>query len=332
MTKTALLALVTLLASGAAHAQDSIRWRGALPLDGRGIDAVSAAAPGTRMVRIALSGTMSCSIDGSEIDALSRFVGTLRDDATGPFVRLPRDARLISSDPASHRYVFEIPADATEGIALDIAPIAARYLITPTEARSSLIGAIEVEVLDPPVPLAGYVGLERAPASTLLPLGLIAGGVAGIPLLFGLGALVRRRRRSRPELALISRAERARAAIRRESDALGLAFVEVATSGERLFDSARAAAHHVEQLRDASRRTKDLTSTSAEERRAEIRVQQTEALARLSQIVDRLEGTAARLAAHRADHARVRNVEATVTDLASELETALSADTEAQQI
>jgi hypothetical protein len=321
------LVLLGVPAAAPAAAQDSIRWRGALPIDGRGVDAISAAMPGAGPVRVALSGTMTCSIDGSEIDALSRWVGTVRDDATGPFVRLPAGARLVSTDPVAHRYVFELPEGTVAPVALDITPIASRYLITPSEARSSLTGAIEIEVLDPP-PLAGMAGLAGPPAAaSMLPLALVAGGMAGLPIVLAFGAWRRRRQRAHPEKALLARAERARSSIRRESDALGLAFVEVATQGERLLDTARAAVHHLEQARAAARRTAHLES--AADRRAEIVAQQADALARLEQIVRRLEDTAGRLAAHRAAHARVKNLDSTVSDLAGELETALSADTEA---
>src|SRR5207244_11998222 len=146
-------------------------------------------------MRLVLTGTVSSTIDGSLIDAFGRDLASARY-ADGPYVLLPPGARVVDSDATRHRYVVEIPRTGWMPIAFTIAPLASARLVPMDEAKESLTGAIEVAVVDPPLPLPLAAVQEKIGP----PWRLVAGG-AGLALMFGVWITVRRRA-NRPEAVL----------------------------------------------------------------------------------------------------------------------------------
>ncbi|MBX3270574.1 MAG: hypothetical protein KF729_09950 [Sandaracinaceae bacterium] len=330
MTRAGLaFALAVALPLGAA-AQWTATERFALPLDGTPIALDAIAAPHeARAVRVRLSGTVTFGYDGSELDAMGRTVAGVRDDTAGPFVALPPGSVLVEGDPETHRYVFDVPRSEHMSLRFDALRLATRHLLTLSEARGHLVGAIEVEHLAPPAPpppppSAATLALREAEGVPAL---AWAGGGAGVLLLFGLGAVAARRRRD-PIRALVRRAATARAAIGREVLALGPAFDPVAASAERLVEVARQHAAHHGSLEAAIARTRAMASSAAGARRATLSTKRAEVRARLAAVVARLEETATELAGRNADSARARGVDALVAELGADLDAAVAAEEE----
>ncbi|MCA9608972.1 MAG: hypothetical protein KC619_25400 [Myxococcales bacterium] len=319
-----LAALVPLGAS--AQGEWTAAQRVALPLDGAPIDVGGMAASHEDTVRLRLSGSVSFNYDGSEIDALGRTVSGTRDVTAGPFVVLPPGSVVVESDPAVHRYVVDVPRTAVMEVRFNAMGLATQHLLTLSEARAQLVGAIEVEHLVPPPPPPSVPAqvVERAEGVPAL---AWAGGGAGLLFLAGLGFLFGRRRKD-PIRALVRRAETARAAIGREVVALGPAFDPVAASSERLVEVVRQHAAHHASIEAALARTASMSSESAGARRMSLSAKRGEVRAKLESVVGRLEETATELAGRNADTARARGVDALVAELAMDLDAAVSAEEE----
>jgi hypothetical protein len=314
------LAFVLALAPLAARADWTVAHRAPLPVDGTPIDLAAIAGPDEDPVRIELTGSYSFLVDGSEIDALSRTASGVRDVSAG-FVRLPAGARVIASDETAHRYTIEVPRAASMPIALDATPLAMRYLITAREARANLQGSIELAHLapPPPPPPASEVAIEAASSFPWIGWASIA---AGLAIILGAFALGMSRRRD-PVHALVRRADRARAAIGRECAALGPAFDPVFTSADRIADAAARTATHHRAQRAALARTADLRGGDSD--RAHIAERAQASFESLRDLVQRLEGIAARLAGQTAETLRANDVDSLVDELGSDLEIALEA-------
>ncbi|MDQ3035981.1 MAG: hypothetical protein M3Y87_26490, partial [Myxococcota bacterium] len=208
------LALAVGAVAAGASAQDREHVLGSVRLDAWEAADLSWYAPaqGSTTVRVLVRGSMTCALDGAEIDAM-RITTTSRVlDAATPVV-FPPGARFVEQRGA-HAYVFELATDESATIALNVPGLASRYLVTASELRDSLTGAIFVDVLGPP-PSPGVAA--AAPASAEIPsensdlTGVaLAGSALGLPLLaFGLFFATRRRRTR--EDRLMTRVRRARA-------------------------------------------------------------------------------------------------------------------------
>lgn len=310
-----------------ASADWTVAHRLALPASGQPVDLAGFATPGDETLRFVLSGTVSFSHDGSQIDAMSRRVSGRHDVAAGPFVVLPAGATVIESDPVAHRYTVEAPVASSMPVAFNLVGLATQNLLTATEASRMLSGAIVLEHLAPPAPPPAPV--ERAAASvtrtaSAVPGSAIAGGSFGALLLMALGIVFVRRRRE-PVGQLLRRAARAREGIAREVLELGPAFDPVSASADRLREAASQHAAHHRAIDKALERT---AWTNASKRRLELTAKRAEAFARLAELVDRLEDTATHLAARSADSDRARGVDALLDRLDLDLGAALDAEEE----
>lgn len=323
MRRAVVVAALVLVAAPAA-AQWTVAHRAPLPASGEPIDLAALASPHEETVRVRLSGSYSFMVDGSEVDALgARRAG--EDDVSGPpLVALPPGARVVERDPALHRYTIEIPRAASMPVALNPAPLAMRHLITVSEARANLQGAIFVEHLVPPPPPPPAMAVVAREASEVSPLAWLGGG-AGLLAFFGLAALGVRRRRD-PVLALLRRARRAQRSIERECAALGPAFDPVAASTARLLEAAERSEHHRREVERALSRTAWTSAATAE--RARLHEQSEGAQKRLSQIAQRLEQTVTALAGRRAAAHRADGVDALLGELEGDLDAAVSAEEE----
>ena len=307
--------------------------RFALPSNGSPVDIAPLVADLEGPVRIVLSGTLSSSLTSSEIDALALIGGGRRDESSGPFVRLPPGARLIESDPDISSYIFEVPTDGPLPLALHLAPLAARRLVTSSEMEASCTGAIEVEVVGPhPVPVSGAVAAKDTVSRTIVPSPpLLIGSSAAVLLLMSIGGVLFRRRGRRPSTArLIRRCRAADREVRKEASGLGPAFGYVSSASAELLEAALKSRDHLTTLRSAKKRTARLEARDAVMERERLARRQQTTMDHLEGITERLEATAAELTARRAEQTRVMNVEELVTELTGELETAVAATEEAR--
>jgi len=299
-----LLLLLTLTLFALPASAEVVRHRVKLPMF-MGVDVAPLAGEGDGPVRIRVSGTMSSSVDGSEIDAVSRRADGTTFEVDGPFLRLPRGAQLVEADVGAHRYIYELPRRRSLPVGVNLTPLAVRNLVTYTELAASCTGAFEVEVFGPPLlPVGAREGTGGTAATSsgrqtaeLIVLGLFFALLLPVA---GIGALVRRRRRLRPELGFVRRSRLALRAVEREALVLGPAFGHVVTSSGQLVHAAQQGLAHLEATRAALRRTRTLLSPGASSERAELAAQGVRILESLSSIAERLEATAAGLARRRA--------------------------------
>ena len=325
----ALLVAGLLGSAATATAQWTVTSRTPLPRVGPGMTLQPAAGSGEGPLRIALVGSYTSLLDGSEIDALGSEVGGVRDPLIGPLVSMPPGSQLIEEDPSAHRYVFEVPRAASTPLRLNLFGLASRHLVTVSEADASLRGAIFVEHLVPPPVMAGEPGPDPLPGVTRVESsGATWLGVAGVTLTLALIGLVVVRRRRRPLRQLIRRAERAHGVIATEVLAIGPAYDPVAASAARLLEAARQSALHSRSLTAAVERTAWMESTDAAAQRMRLVAKRADADARLEEIVARLEATATRLAGQAADASRAEGVERMVSELAVDLDAAFEAESE----
>lgn len=320
--RRAALVLALLAVAAPASAQWTVAHRVTLPISGAPIDVATFARPGDETLRIALVGSYSFALDGSEVDAFSAQTARRRDVTAGAFIILPPGARLVASDPVAHRYELELPRAPSMPVAFNVAPLAMRHLMTSTEARASLSGAIELEHLVPPAPpVPATVAIVRE-ASDAHPLGWLGAGL-GVSALLGLGWVTTRRRRD-PMLALLRRARRAQRSVAGECAALGPAFDPVAASAQRLLEAASRTEAHRREVEKAVARTRWATSATAE--RARLHEQSESARRRLVDIATRLEQTATALAGRRAESASPSGVETLLGELNDDLDAAVRAE------
>lgn len=280
-------------------------------------------------IQVELRGTITNGLDGTTLDALSRWSGDTRLLGDDPWVQLPADVRLLERDPEAHRYLLEVPRHSDGVFELTVRRLAHEHFVTPTELRDRTTGSIELRVLAPPAAPATSGPPRMASPVVSLPAAAVGAAAASVPLavllLFGLG----RRRRQREDRALLRRARSAVRTIEHEADQLGPAFADVATASRRMLDAIAALQRHLVDIRAAARRTRHLRSSGARERREELMVRETETLVRMRGMVDHLETTATHLAAHSAGSTRAPDLARVLRDLDAELDLAVTADTEA---
>ena len=137
--------------------------------------------PGRFGYRVVLEGVVGFSYSGEEFDAV------YRTDAAGRFAEQHSYLQwsgaapiLVDEDPARHRYVFELPRETdlqgrSLGVGIDVDQFVKRYLITPSEARQSFTGALQVRVLETPLVTPLWETL-----AWLAPPGILVAGVAFI--------------------------------------------------------------------------------------------------------------------------------------------------------
>jgi hypothetical protein len=326
--------LGALFLAAPASADWTVSRRVELPSSGMPVDLATYAPPGDAPMRVVLAGSYSYLLDGSEIDAVSRSVSGQRDVASGPFVALPPGTRVLDEDIGAHRYTVEIPRARSMPIALNVIGLANRDLVTASEARANLSGAIEIEVLVPPAPPPTAITRARArmtQTASAVPAGAWAGGALGSVLL-GVFAFVVARRRREHVAVLLRRAGRARAAIAREVIALGPAYDPVSASADRLDEAARQHAAHHRSITDALARTAFASSAEAAEGRASLARRKNEVVLRLEGLVARLEETATQLAGRNADAGRAVGVDRLLADLGADLDAAVEAEDELARV
>ena len=317
-----------------ASADWTVSRRLELPRSGMPVDLAPYAIPGDAPMRVVLVGSYSYLLDGSEIDAVSRTVSGQRDVASGPFVALPPGTRVLDEDVVAHRYTVEIPRASSMPIALNVIGLANRDLVTASEARGNLSGAIEIEVLVPPAPPPS-ASTQAATAIThtanAVPPSAWVGGALGVTILSMLAFVFARRRREHVAV-LLRRAGRARAAIAKEVLALGPAYDPVSASADRLGEAARQHAEHHRSITDALARTSFASSAEAAEGRASLARRRVEVLTRLEALVARLEETATQLAGRNAEAGRAVGVDRLLADLGADLDSAVEAEDELSRI
>ena len=308
----ALVTLLVLVGAAMATADEPVQVeRIVLSLDGAPV-AVSAGDI------ITLEGTLSSTHDGSEIDAFSRRTDGLDFIDAGPFIDVPPGSELLEADLASHRYVMRMGQDGV--VAFAVQRLAMSQLITRSEAASRLRGAFELaRPIAVVVPVAAVADAVPMPSDS---------GVAwwGIAALFMLGAAVIPLSRRRSSFGpLLRRARRAQKSVASEAERLGPAFIPVIDSARTLADSVSSLRDHVEVTNAARARIRGAGSEAGAKRSA-LTQEAADSLLRAAQIVDRLEGIAANMAAAVAGQARVTGVDDALSLVSADLDLALDAD------
>ncbi len=267
-------------------------------------------------------------MDGSDVDAFGRQAAGRRDVSAGNYVTLPPGSRIVESDPETHRYLIDVPRAPSMPISLNVMPLAMQRLVTASEVRANLVGAIELEHLVPPPPPPSTATVvvreaEGVPASAWL------AGLIGLSGALGFGVFRARRRRD-PSFVLLGRAKRAHGAIARECAALGPAFDPVSASAARLVEAAERTDAHRREVERAIERTAWASAAGGE--RARMHEKAEAARRELSEIVARLEVTATSLASRRADASRAAGVEDLLAELGDDLHAAVSAERELAEL
>lgn len=298
----------------------------ALPLDGTPV-LVDAR-------EIELRGTIDSLHDGAVLDAFARRSDGRTFVAEGPFVALPEGSELVHEDLATHGYRIRLPAGGPHLVAFAIGRVGAAQLRTRSEVLADLRGAIAVCAIREPALVVGEVVMAAAPTpegrGSRVPLGVLGVlGALGAALAFGF-ALAWRRARSRDAWSrLVRRAARAVRAVDREVTRLGPAFSPVAAQSREVHDAFEQVRAHATELVRAATRI-DGEGREAATRRESLRADADVARARAEALVDRLEATAAELAAELAEQHRAHDVDERASRLGKELELAVGADREAR--
>lgn len=298
----------------------------ALPLDGTPV-LVDAR-------EIELRGTIDSLHDGAVLDAFARRSDGRTFVAEGPFVALPEGSELVHEDLATHGYRIRLPAGGPHLVAFAIGRVGAAQLRTRSEVLADLRGAIAVCAIREPALVVGEVVMAAAPTpegrGSRVPLGVLGVlGALGAALAFGF-ALAWRRARSRDAWPrLVRRAARAVRAVDREVTRLGPAFSPVAAQSREVHDAFEQVRAHATELVRAAARI-DGEGREAATRRESLRADADVARARAEALVDRLEATAAALAAELAEQHRAHDVDERASRLGKELELAVGADREAR--
>lgn len=275
--------------------------------------------------RVAVHGTLDTALDGSELDVVSVLRGGVADRAAGAPVLLSQGAAIVEADETAHRYVIEAPPGVPIHAALAIAPMAAAHLVTATELRASLRGALEVDVLrrsEAPTPVAALVA---EPASS----GMGAATLAGVLAAVGFVVL---RRREPEEARLVRRARRAREAIETRARALGPALQGLATSAERLEAAVRRTREHLRALDAALDATRGAEGASARARRTELEARRAGARTDLERMTDELEATVVRLASIASERQAETEVERAALRLRAEIDLAEEVEREVARL
>ncbi|MFK8004186.1 MAG: hypothetical protein AB8H86_31765 [Polyangiales bacterium] len=270
---------------------------------------------------ITIEGTLTSTHDGSEIDAFSRRTDGLDFVDAGPFVDVPPGSELVEADPGSHRYVLRIGEDGV--VAFAVQRLAMSQLVTRSVAAAQLRGAFElarpVAVLVPVVAALDAAGAP-IPADSGMPWWAFAA-----LFMFGAAVVIPLRRRRSPFAPLLRRARRAQKSVASEAERLGPAFIPVIDSARTLADSVASLRDHVEVTKAARGRIRGAGAEAAAKRSALVQ-EATDSLVRAEQIVDRLEGIVANMAAAVAGQARVEGVDDALALVGADLDLALDAD------
>lgn len=264
--------------------------------------------------RVRLSGTLSSSLDGAELDGATVTHAGTADEALGPAVLLSPGAVIVEASPLVHRYVVEAPPGTPIRLTLAVSRLAARRLVTASEVRASLSGAIEVETLRPP---AGAPATELAAVAPDAPGGMSAIALA---LLLGSAGGAFLLRREPEEARLVRRARRASTAIAVKARTLGPAFVGCIGPASRLEEAARRARAHVLVLDRALAETRWATSDGARTRVVDLEARRARARADLARVVEQLEVTLLRLTSLGTERHAETEVAAVVRRMQDELD------------
>ncbi len=286
--RISILALLLSLAT-VVNAQDR-HWDGGgrIPLDAEHVVIDVPASRDGAPTRVRVTGTIDSTLDGAELDALAlRHVGAA-DLVLGPPLLLSGGAEIVDSDPALHRYVIEAPPGTPIHATLAIARMASQHLVTATELRQSLRGAMEVEVMHRSTPAVTVAALGTTEESH----GMLAAGLAAVLAAIGLAVL---RRREPEEARLLRRARRAREAIASRARALGPALAGVIAPAEKLEAAIRRTREHLGALDAALASTRWTEGAAARARVAEIDQRRATVRGDLERMTGELEAALVRL-------------------------------------
>lgn len=261
-------------------------------------------APGTP-VRVSLHGTVSDGLDGAEIDALGRRLGGTFEPSDRWVIR-PPGARVLEADAAAHQIVLEVPAGSDLRFGLNVPALATAHLVTASEMRGRLDGAIEVALMVPAsaIPSDAPAAAAVAPTTSLAPYGVFGGTLLALALALGL----RRRKGAPPELELAARARRAHDKLVKDARALGPQFEGVIAPGDKLLEATQRSLAHLLEIDRSLKETAFVKSAAAGARVRELEGERKSALHRLEDVVSGLEVAVVRLAASRADRAAVTDI------------------------
>lgn len=330
-----LVALLTLgVMQGAASAQDEgwvVISRAAAspgaPMLELSSALASAGIPPTTPVRVRLRGSVSDGLDGAELDALGRRVGGI-DEPSDRWVVRPPGAREIERDAASRTVTLELPPGSDLRFGINVMALATSHLVTASEMRDRLDGAIEVALLVPASAIpadAPGAALAEPTASGLVPYGTFAGGLlATLALVVGL----RRRSPPAPELELLARARRAHEKLAKDAKTLGPQFEGVIAPGDKLLEAAKRSCAHLSELDRSLKETAFVKSAAAEARVEELRIERVRALRRLEDVVSGLEEAVVRLAHSRADRVAVTDIAGALAKIGDEVAIGREVDAE----
>ncbi len=315
MRSPIVLALAVVIVSARAGAQDARAWEvdHLATLDAATVALVVPASTDGAPTRIRVRGTIDSTLDGAELDAVSVRHGGALDHALGAPLVLSPGAEVVQSDAALHRYVIEAPPGTPIRAALAISRLAAAHLVTATELRESLRGALEVEILRrPPIaPMAATRGVEgESPAL----------GASALALVLALVGLSWLSRREPEEAVLLRRARRAREAIEARVRALGPAHHGIATSATGLETSVRGARVHLAKLDAALGASRWTRSDAARAERDRLAIRRASVRADLERMTGELESALVRLAAIEAERLAEPDLDAIARRLRDEVE------------
>lgn len=278
--------------------------------------------------RLRLHGSVTDGFDGAEIDALGRTRGGTVEPSER-YVGRPSGATVIERDETSHTLVIEVPVGTDLSFTLNVVALASQHLVTASEMRGRLDGAIEVDVSVPEsaIPTASPAAMDRhaAAEASFVPYGVGGGGLlAGLLLVLGL----RRKREVAPELALLLRAKKAHDKLTSSARSLGPQFEGVIAPGEKLLDAANKAHAHVGEIDRGLKEASFVTSATAGARLGELRADRERVMAQLGDVVSGLEEAVVKLMASRADRSAVDGIANALRDVDAEVRIGREVDAE----
>lgn len=280
-------------------------------------------------VRVRLHGSLNDGFDGAEIDALGRSVsGTF--EPTDRFVGRPPNARPVHTDASAHDATYELSPNTDLRFTLNVPALASSHLVTASEMRGRLDGAIEVELLVPesaiPVDAPIAAAAVREPEGMgFLPYGV---GGGGLLLALAMGLMMRRRTEVPREVELSARAKRAHDNLVKDAKALGPQFEGVIPPGDKLLDAAKRSRDHLGEIDRALKDASFVKSAAAEARLQDLREDRKRALEQLSDVVSGLEEAVVRLAASRADRVAVTDIAGALSKVHDEVSIGREVDAE----